>query len=377
MTIIVYILPFITALFLLFVFNKKMVWWEYIVLIVPTTLIVLITHLIMININSSDVEYLGGYVTKITYYEEWDEMVWRTKTRRVPCGRDSNGHTIYRTETYTVRERQYHPERWVYIDNESDIEHRLSKSEYNAIKQRLNSPSIFRDMKRKYHRIDGDAYDTYWDGSVNTIYDLTRSHKYKNKVKSSQSYTIFKMGEISEDEAKNLGLYEYPKINKMSQSPIIGKEVKDSDTQRIRYINGTYGKSKEFRMYVLLYDNKEFEISEYQKAYWQNGNKNEFIVCLGLKGDSVTWCNPFSWCDKPELEALTRDYFTMNPKLNLDEYGKWLQTQIPTKWERKEFEDFDYINIGVSKGQNIALLITMVILCVGISIFLVYNDIEN
>lgn len=377
MEIVVYILPFITALFLLFVFNKKMVWWEYAVLLLVPILIVSIMHIIMIHTNSMDTEYLGGYVKKITYYEEWDEMVLKTKTRRVPSGRDSNGHTTYRTEVYTVLEREYHPERWVYVDNNSDIEHRISKKTYNIIKCRLNSPSIFRDMERRYHRIDGDAYDTYWNGDVYTIYELTSSHKYKNKVKSRQSNTIFKLGEISENDVKELGLYEYPKITDLTQPPIIGKQLSDKDIQRIKYINATYGKAKEFRMYVLLYENKDFLISEYQKEYWQNGNKNEFVVCLGIKGDSVTWCNPFSWCDKPELEALTREYFNKYPKLDIDKYGQWLQTQIPTKWTRKEFKDFDYINIYVSRGQGIALLITMIVLCVGLSIFLVRNDIEN
>jgi hypothetical protein len=89
------------------------------------------------------------------------------------------------------------------------------------------------------------------------------------------------------------------------------------------------------------------------------------------------WCNPFSWCDEPKLEVLTRDYFIQNPKVDIDAYGKWLQTQIPTKWKRKEFSDFEYIHIGLSKGQYIALIIIMIILNIGISIFLVMNDKQN
>ena len=57
----------------------------------------------MVSINASDTEYLGSYVTQITYYEEWDEMVLVTHTRTVS---DGNGGT--RTETYTTLERQYH-----------------------------------------------------------------------------------------------------------------------------------------------------------------------------------------------------------------------------------------------------------------------------
>ena len=376
MIVITYILPFITALVLLFIFHKKMVWWEYLVLILPSLLIVFISQLIMVACNSIDNEYLGGYVTKITYYEEWDEMVLRTKTRRVPCGTDSQGHIKYRTETYTVWERVYHPEKWTYTDNEND-ESRINKKRYELIKKRLNSPLVFRDMKRRYHRIDGDAYDTYWNNNPYTLYDLTHKHKYKNKIKSYQSNTIFRYMDINEDDAKEMGLYEYPDIADMSQNPIIGRDVSDKDKQRIQYINAIYCKSKQFRMYILLYENKDIEISELQKSYWQNGNKNEFIVCLGMKADSVIWSNSFSWCDEPRLEVLTRDYFIQNPKLNIDEYGKWLEKQIPNNWIRKQFEDFDYISINVSNTQEVCLLIMMIVFCVVISIFLVLNDTKN
>ena len=368
MEVIIYIIPFITALFLLIVFNRKMVWWEYLVLILPSLLFTLITQLIMVSVNSSDTEYLGGYVNRITYYEPWDEMVRVRHTRT-----DSDGEE----EVYYTWEREYHSERYTYVDNESNWEHYLSKKEYEIIKKRMGNKAVFRDMHRDYHRIDGDAYDIYWDKTVEHLYDITTPHSYTNKIKASQSHTIFKYSDISEEDAKELGLYEYPDINLMNQNPIIGRYASDKDKQRIKYINATYGKTHQFRVYMLFYEGKDIEISEQQKAYWQNGNKNEFVVCLGTQRDSVVWCNPFSWCDEPKLETLTRDYFIQNPKVDIDAYGKWLQTQIPTKWKRKEFSDFEYIHIGLSKGQYIALIIIMILLNIGISVFLVMNDIQN
>ena len=368
MEVIVYIIPFITALFLLIVFNRKMVWWEYLVLILPSLLFALITQLIMVSVNSSDTEYLGGYVNRITYYEPWDEMVQVRHTRT-----DKDGDT----EVYYTWEREYHSERYTYVDNESSWECHLSKKEYEVIKKRMGNNSVFRDMNRKYHRIDGDAYDIYWDKTIEHLYDITTPHSYTNKIKASQSHTIFKYSDISEEDAKELGLYEYPDIKLMNQNPIIGRNVTDKDKQRIKYINATYGKTHQFRVYMLFYEGKDIEISEQQKAYWQNGNKNEFVVCLGTQKDSVVWCNPFSWCDEPKLEVLTRDYFIQNPKVDIDAYGKWLQTQIPTKWKRKEFADFEYIRIGLSRGQYIALIIIMILLNIGISVFLVMNDIKN
>ena len=368
MEIIIYIIPFITAMFLLIVFNKKMVWWEYAALILPSLLFVLLTRVIMVSTNSNDTEYLGGYVNRITYYEPWDEMVKVRHTRT-----NSDGET----EVYYTWEREYHSERYTYVDNESKWEHHLSKKEYETIKKRMGNKTVFRDMHRDYHRIDGDAYDIFWDGKVETLYDITTPHSYTNKIKASQSHTIFKMGDISPEEAKQIGLYEYPEIYSMNQNPIIGRNVSDKDKQRIKYINATYGRKYQFRTYILIYENKDITISEIQKAYWQNGNKNEFVLCLGVQRDSVVWANAFSWCDEPRLEVKARDYFIQNPKLDISKYGEWLQTQIPTQWDRKEFEDFAYIRVGLSQGQYIALIIIMIVLNIGISIFLVKNEFNN
>ncbi len=368
MEIIIYIIPFLTAIFLLIAFSRKIVWWEYIALILPSLLFVLFTRLIMVSVNSSDTEYLGGYVNRITYYEPWDEMVEVRHTRT-----NSDGET----EVYYTWEREYHSERYTYVDNESKWEHHLSKKEYETIKKRMGNKTVFRDMHRDYHRIDGDAYDIFWDGKVETLYDITTPHSYTNKIKASQSHTIFKMGDISPEEAKQIGLYEYPEIYSMNQNPIIGRNVSDKDKQRIKYINATYGRKYQFRTYILIYENKDITISEIQKEYWQNGNKNEFVLCLGVQRDSVVWANAFSWCDEPKLEVKARDYFIQNPKLDISKYGEWLQTQVPTHWKRKEFEDFSYIHVGLSRGQYIALVIIMIILNIGISIAIVGNDIKN
>lgn len=372
MNFIIYIIPFFVAIILFLFFRKKVVWWEYVVLIIPSLVFSLLIKLCMVSYNASDTEYLGGYVTKIVYYEEWDEMVLRTKTKQVP---DGKGGT--RTQTYTVLEREFHPERWVYINNEDNFEHNISKELYNKIKFRLNSPAVFKDMKRNYHRIDGDAYVTMYDGSIGHLYDITRAHKYKNKIQASQSNTNFKMLDIDKEMADSLGLYEYPEITDLAQNPILGRNVSKEELQIFRYINAMKGKKNEFRTYVLFFNYDEFDKSELQKSYWQNGNKNEFIVCLGMKGDSVAWTNSFSWCDMPKLEVKTRNYFINNPKLDLKEYGTWLNNNIDENWVRKEFDDFNYIDIELSTGQYIALFFLTMLFNISVGIAVIYNNISH
>lgn len=369
----VYIIPFITALTLFLFFRKRVVWWEYLVLIISSILFTLLVNVIMVECNSSDTEYLGGYVNKITYYEDWDELVRVRHESRDRVGTDKNGNPIYKTRVWYTTERKYHPKHWTYTANDDRFETPIDERLYNKIKNRLNNKSIFKDMNRKYYRKDGDSYITYYDGSVQHIYELTRKHTYRNKIKAKQSHTIFKLLDIDEKMADSLKLYKYPEIYDLTQNPIIGRRVSDEELQIFKYINATKGKSNQFRTFVLFFNYDELEKSELQKSYWQNGNKNEFVVSIGLKGDSVVWTNCFSWCDIPKLEIMTKNYFINNPKLDLKAYGVWLNNQINDNWERKQFSDFDYITINVSDGQFIWLFILTILINIIISVAIINN----
>lgn len=46
-------------------------------------------------------------------------------------------------------------------------------------------------------------------------------------------------------------------------------------------------------------------------------------------------------------------------------------------WKRKEFKDFDYIDVEISDGQTVALFIIILLLDIGLSIFLIGNEFIN
>lgn len=377
MEIIVYSLPFIISIFLLIFFKKYIVWWEYICLVVTSILFTLLLKSVFIASLEYDTEYLGGYITKITHYDEWDEWIHKTCTRQVPCGRDSKGHTIYRTETYDCSYREYHPERWTYTDNYNREEYFYNKSYFDAAMRELGYPKmVFRDMHRNYYRIDGDAQDYFYDGTVQHIRPLVWSETYRNKILASHS--IFKFEDIDDEEADSLGLFRYPDVNDNDQAVILGFKAGKKVHKQYKYINSVYGSKKQFRIYVLVFRDKPLEISEKQKSYWQGGNKNEFVLCLGYntKKGTIDWCNPFSWCDKPELEVATKRYFRDHPKMDLSEYPQWLENHLHL-WKRKEFKDFDYIENELTKGQSIALLIIILILDIFVSILFIGNEATN
>ena len=96
MLVLIYSLPFIIAVLLLIFFRKQVTWFEYIGLIVLSILFTLLVKAVFISINESDTEYWGSYITKIRHYDDWDEWVHRTCTRKVLKGHDKNGNPEYR-----------------------------------------------------------------------------------------------------------------------------------------------------------------------------------------------------------------------------------------------------------------------------------------
>lgn len=373
MEIILLLLPFCVALFLLIFFRKETMWWEYVVLIVPSLLLFLLIRLIMVSVNTSDTEYLGDYITKIRHYDEWDEWVHRTCTRTYKVGNTT------RTETYDCSYRRYHPERWTYFNSQGCEYPIYFKEDFELIRKKFKSPMTFVDMKRRYYRIDGDAQDYYWDKQEKNAYTVTEPNSYKNKIQNSKS--VFGFEDISKKDAKLLGLYDYPIIEHNDQLPVLSDSIIiDKNTiDAVKFINGMYGAKYQFRLYMLLFKDRDMDISELQRSYWVGGNKNELVVCLGVdESQKVQWCNAFSWCDTPTLEVKTESYFAEQDSLDILDYTKFVRTMLENnEWERKEFSDFDYIRAELSSGEEIWLLILISLYNIGISIYIILNGFKN
>ena len=365
---ILYSLPFVFAAVYLLIFRGTLSIWFYVSLIGTSIFFTFVVKNVMASFNETDTEYYGGYITKITHYDEWDEWVRRTCTKRVYDARDSRYHTV----EYDCSYREVHPERWRYTDDNGIEHYLLGKEEFDQIKKEFGNPKmVFREMHRNYYKKDGDAQDYFYDGKVEHIRALASKHDYVNKIISSSS--IFNFEDIDEDEAKKIGLYDYPEIINDDQDVIIGKCLPLKTHKKFKYVNSIYGSSRQFRIYLLIFDGKPYNISEQQRAYWQGGNKNEFVVCLGYdrNENKITWCNAFSWCDKPTLELATERFFRENNRLSdIDNYGDWLRKNLHL-WERKEFHDFDYIETGLSVRQNVILAILTIILNIVMPFFII------
>lgn len=213
------------------------------------------------------------------------------------------------------------------------------------------------------------------NGFIENSYTLSSEHDYKNKVKASRS--IFKFDDIDYQQARKLGLFEYPDIVLYDQNPVLGLKIPKNQEKAMRWLNGYYGERKQFRVFVLFFTNKPEEIVEKQRSYWQGGNKNELVVCVGIdKNKNVKWCNAFSWCDSPVVGVKSRDWFMSNP-VNLEKYAEYIGPIVEKEWHRKNFEDFDYLTIELTDGQYWAIIVLLLIFNIGMSFWIVTNNYKN
>ncbi len=370
--------PILAAIILLIFFRSKVAWWELALLIVPSSLIILMMNTIMVSYRTGDTEYFGNYTTKVIYYEPWDE--------EVPCR-----HPIYCTESYECGDgktsrtctRQYecghehlydvdyHTEHWNKEDN-SGNEWSISSNEYNVLKNRFSSKTYFVELNRDYHSIDGNAYHTDWKGESEKSDVLTTEHSYTNKIRCSHS--IFKFEDIDEKTKKLWNLYDYPTVSNSSQSILLGGKADPVTERKLQYLNGYYGATKQFRMYVMIFKNQSIESAFKQRSYWEGGNKNEFIVCIGTdKVGKLDWVKCFSWMDKPELEVEVETYFRESKEINFTKFSDWMPKQIEQHWHRKPFKDFDYLEIELTDTQMWWIMTIVILYNIGISIWIIKN----
>jgi len=382
MTTIAFIIPLIFAIFLLVFFRQKVVWWEYLIIVLPSMFIAGCLYFGMISYTTSDTEYYGNYVTGIKYYEPWDEYIHRTCTRTVGSGKNQT------TESYDCSYVENHGPEWKQTLN-NGYEYSISNKEYNRLFSLWNTENSFIDMHRNYDSQDGDCYSKLWDGNISHSKTRTIDHKYENKIKGSKS--IFGFENITPDEAKILGLYDYPSLynqsnggffnsdNDSNQSPFLGYKPSKDELVQWGFINGYYGHRNQFRTYNLVFYNKPLSIVQDQRSYWEGGNKNELVTCICLDSTSkkILWVDAFSWCDKPTYEVNLKSYFNGKEKLDFIEFANWTKAAIPQYWKRKEFKDFNYIDIQLTGTQFMWTLIIIFVFNLGMSIYVVLNDEEN
>jgi hypothetical protein len=379
------LIPIITILFLLIKYSKNVTWWEYLIHFGVAILLIVVMKIIGEKSLTNDMEYWGDLIKQAKYYEPYSIWDHETCTKQVACGTDSKGRTKYCSKSYDCSHLDSHPAHWEVV-TVTGWEISISEDFYNRLVKKFGVNVCFQDMNREGecgfgdHVVkDGNMYYTEWSGSPQTSYALVKTHTYENKVQCSKS--VFNYQKIKPEEAKKAGLYDYPDIKNNEIATVLGGNGLtnlDSIEGKFHYLNGNLGPKKQLRVWILIFRDKPISTGKDQEIYWKNGNKNEFVVTIGLdKQNQITWCHPFSWTDKSELKIETRDYVMSQKTLNLMRLADYLYKELDSKWVRKQFKDFSYLTVEPPLWGLIVAFVLQILFNVFYAIWAVKNEFDN
>lgn len=342
-------------------FKSYFAWWEYPLITLSVTLVILLCKFGVKTSLVKDTEYWGSMVVEARYYEYWESYVHQTCSYTTCDGYDDKGNcTGYTTHYYDCSYCDHNPAYWKAYDDAGN-DWRISEEYYNYLKDKWSAKPRFVDMDRSIDNYgscgqDGNMYSIGWNRLIETSEASVTKHTYTNKVQASHS--AFKLAHISTKEAKKLGLYPYPDFyNYYKQKVILGldsiytpQEIYRIET-RFQYFNGKYGAINKIKLFICLFYDKPMGISYKQEAYWDGGNQNELVICIGLNRATreIQWVRPFSWTDRKRLLVDSRE--------DIASIGKFEPTLVFNAIEQavapngnvyKDFKkDFNYLTVDL------------------------------
>lgn len=309
-------------------------WWAYTLITAAAEGLLYL----MFFLKNSSVEYLSGYATALIHHFPWVERKERTESRTV------NGKTQYMTRVSYVN---HGDEYFCELNTGTTIDTDLAV--FNRIREKWCTPPQSIQVKHS-NCVGGGGGERYeWNGKEYSTEAFTYTHRYRNPVKNSKS--VLRGSMIKKDEAQALGLFEYPEIvDKKQQVILVSPDLQytgdiDQANHELQIFNAFYGADKQIHVFILLFPARDgSEIALKQRYYWKGCNKNELVVCLGVSGNSVEWCETLSWMDEPTLDREAKEYFRYNHTASLSEFVMWLRGHVDL-WKRKEVKDFKHTSL--------------------------------
>lgn len=356
---------------------------------VPTAVsavVILVSQLLIKEGAMSDVEYNGHVVTRARYYEYWSTWVEQTCTRQVPCGTDSKGNTQYCTETYDCSYCDEHSPYWEVYTNDGRS-FGISQDYYLKLVSQWSARQKFVDMGRSIERHgwfnkcgqDGNAYEICWDGKPETSEGAVTTRSFTNKLKVNHS--AFSFQKMEKETADSLGLYDYPETySHYKQKCILSRDFRFSETEhrKLEFINANLGPKNKVKVFTLIFKDKPIEVAFKQEQYWEGGNQNELVVCIGVDSKrNIQWVKPFSWCDNKRITVDTREDVAECKVLNVDSLCSIYNRNIPKYFRYKSFKDFDYLEFEPTSGQLWFVYILTLVVSVLSTWFVVTNEFDN
>lgn len=381
------LIPCVLAILAFIIWNKQIIWQEMIVPVAVSLIFILISYFSIKYASMKDVEYNGYTIVEARYYEYWETWVNKTcsYTTTHSCGKNCTYTTVH---YYDCSYCDHNPEHYEAIDNAGHT-FDISKAKYQSLIKKWSAVPKFNELNRNINHHngcgkDGDMYSINWNGKVESSECSVFEVPFENIVKVSHS--AFQYPNISDESADSLKLFHYPEIyDYYKQRSILGLEYlgypsykRDSIQTKFEFINGNLGPKNKVKLFILIFKNKPIDIAFKQEAYWDGGNQNELVVCIGVNNrGAIDWVKPFSWCDNKRIIVDTREDIASQKIFNADSIYYVCNNNIQKYFHYKDFKDFNYLTFEPTMGQILFVYIGTLIVSLLSLWWCVKNEIDN
>jgi hypothetical protein len=352
------LIPIIIGVLCFIFARKNMQWWEAL----PALLIGLVLtagfKACVETAQTRDKEYWGGYITAAHYDEDWNERV--SCRHEIPCSHDESYDCGTKESPQTCTRKAHsndgyehpydvdeHPPTWYFNDTLGGTTY-IDLGYFEYLCKHFGNKT-FVELNRNVHDNDGDRYTTHFKMDREKLIPVSRMQTYENRVQASRS--IFKFKQVEPKDIKEFGLYSYPEVSGRGETECIlgpAGNQKAKSEKEIQYLNSVLGRPKQVRMMILIFQDQPLQAAYMQESYWMGGNKNEFILCVGVnKKREVQWGHVISWTEVEALKvgARTEIYKQKGKQLDLLKLIRYNEIEIPKQWVRKQFADFNYLTV--------------------------------
>jgi hypothetical protein len=373
------IVPLIGAFVMLRWFRKYLAWWEVGVPIIACLLFTFIFKFTVEKIQTSDTEYWTSLIQKGEYYEPYTTWLKRTCSRTVKVGKTTT--TVYYDCSYCDENGP----KWAVV-NDLGERFYVSKTFYEGLKKRWKSKESFVELYRDidYHGscgVDGDKYEIFWDKDPNTAEQTVAGKYYENRVQAAHS--AFDFPDVTKEDVKFYKLFDYPEIDGFFQEVLLGedsipwmeKHERIKAERLMQYSSGYWGPRVHGKIWVLLFKDLPQTAALMQEAYWDGGNDNEIVICIGLSSESreLQWTKVFSWTPNRKILVDLREDIMNTKYFNFKEISKIIDKRMPD-FERRDFKEFNYITVDPPTWSIVVTFIITLLLTIGLCYWAIVNE---
>jgi len=330
---------------ILFIFNRRVVWQEWLCGTAIAFLVSGIMHGIALYGMCADIETWSGKITQTSHFPQWVEQYQQQHTQTYTTGSGKNQRT--HTRTWYTTEHATHHEHWTAYLNFGQIseEKDISLQLFNEIK--ANFGGVIEDGGKQ-----STSHGGHFDGGDNNIYatqnrtgyiyPVTTIRKFENRIKAAP--TVFSFAKVPEGTK----VYEWPQNpNWMQSDRLLG--VTGINQLEFDRMNTRLGPRKLVNVIVVQFNSSDSMLGQWQEAKFIGGKKNDLVLCYGKVGTNVVWSRVFGWTER----------------------------EIKSTYVKKDWSKFSYISIEPPTWAYITLISVMILTQLGLWLWFMFNDYDK